>query len=172
MTAIADIDRATHEGEHDAIPATDQPWRHWLGQLRFPHSSHDQVEADVETGMRAADARRLQVVPSTARFADAWDQFRHTHGRLEGCALHRRLRFQIWRAAALKVALSHVHDAADAKQVYDKLAATMDDFGGAGAFNAHGDYAGGNLWRPHDDHPLSEYAALVLSLNRAAEAQQ
>jgi hypothetical protein len=63
------------------IEDTADPWCHWFRMLRFPrHGPLDaEIEHDIEEVCRAADKRRLAIVPRTKRFAEMWA----TRGLLE-----------------------------------------------------------------------------------------
>jgi hypothetical protein len=67
------------------IEDTADPWCHWFRMLRFPrHGPLDaEIEHDIEEVCRAADKRRLAIVPRTKRFAEMWATFRQHHERLE-----------------------------------------------------------------------------------------
>ena len=157
------------------------PWRDWLSHARFPHEGplHDWLEYDIEAAIKQTDALRLATVRQTDTFAKQWASFRQHHENLDQRGKYRRLRYMIWRAAALTVLCQRdrFQDDTDAREARDKLANTMRWFWPD--MTAKGDYHGGNFWRPKlQDYadgaqrldPLAEFAAEVLLLTQRALA--
>jgi hypothetical protein len=132
----------THDGElverpprwFDTIPASKNPWKRWLDALPARHlrghGAFDAgIEYDVERLIEAADRVRLSIVPTTKHFDAMWTAFRRYHESRERNSLGRRLRYLVWRAAALTLICrrSRFQDVIDANQARDLLAATMAD---------------------------------------------
>jgi hypothetical protein len=166
----------------DAIPATDQPWKCWrevlpARHLRDNNSLHGKIESRVDRLIADADRLRLSIVPATKHFDAMWAAFRRYHESREHVALARRLRYLVWRAAALTViCLKGCLDESDALEARDLLAATMaairSDITADGWCRE-----GGNFWQiwitPDKDgemkpDPLSEYAVMVMLVTKRA----
>lgn len=157
------------------ISGSDDPWRDWLDQLRFPRAGPLQagLENDIESAIRSADALRLATVAHTTTFGKQWATFRQHHQELDCGGKYRRLRTMVWRAAALKAICERnlFQDDVDAQQAGNVLAQTMLFF--CPSIDGNGDFPGGNFWRVGDrDRPdaMAEYAAMVLLLLRRALA--
>jgi hypothetical protein len=172
------VELVSDERMFDCIESTADPWCDWFQMLGLGlparHTPLDAwIERDVEEACRAADRLRLAVIPTTKRFSNMWATFRRHHEQLDGNYKHRRIRWLVWRAAALTVicARNRFQDVVDANQARDKLAATMHELG---PIEPDGSFpGGGNFWRVGHDSagtpdPLAEYAVMVLSLVRAA----
>jgi hypothetical protein len=182
---------ATHDGElveraprwFDAIPATEQSWKCWRKALPARHRRdnnplHGKIESRVDRLIEDADRLRLSITPTTKHFDAMWAAFRRYHGSREHAALARRLRYLVWRAAALTVICrrDRFQDEVDAMEARDLLAATMADI--RPDITADGWCRdGGNFWQiwitPDRDgemkpDPLSEYAVMTLLITKRA----
>jgi hypothetical protein len=85
------------------------PWETWVETLGFPHQYEPldaTIEHAVEDAILHADARRRAV---GRVFPQMWADFRRHHDELDGRGKYRRIRYRIWRAAALKTMLDHGH---------------------------------------------------------------
>jgi hypothetical protein len=141
------------------------PWHTWIRTLGFPRQ-HGPLDAEVEhaaeNAILEADARRLAV---SRTLPDIWQDFRKHHVELDGRGKYRRMRYRIWRAAALKTLLAclYYQDDADIVQIGGKLVATYRDLGlepdgGIGRYSY-------SIWRPTSRNSyLETYAADVLAL--------
>lgn len=182
---------ATHDGElverskrwFDTIPASKNPWKRWLDALPARHlrghmAFTAEIEYDVERLIDAADRLRLSITPETKRFGDMWTAFRRYHEARERDHLSRRLRYLVWRAAALTLICrrGRFQDVIDANQARDMLAATMaairPDITPDGWCKE-----GGNFWQVWlvpdkggitKPDPLSEYAVMVMTIMKRA----
>jgi hypothetical protein len=147
------------------------PWKHWYDMLQPPNSK---IEPRIDWAIRNANSIRLHgIAPTTRRFAAQWDAFRRYHEDLERNNQSRRLRYLVWRGAALTLFYRGLRfDDSDAPQIYELLAETMSairpDITADGWCRE-----GGNFWQlwitPDKDgemkpDPLSEYAVLVMSI--------
>jgi hypothetical protein len=156
------------------------PWRDWLGQLRFPCEGplRNGLETDITDAIKAADALRLATIPQTAAFGKQWADLRQ-HEDLDGGGKNRRRRYMVWRAAALNVLCqrNHFQDSIDAGVAAAALVKTMKWFWPELMYD--GSYDGGNFWLPRlqdaDGTPrsdsLASYAAMVLLLMHRSMAQ-
>jgi hypothetical protein len=167
----------------DTIPASRNPWKRWLDALPARHLrdhtvSTAGIEYDVERLIEAADRVRLSITPETKRFGDMWAAFRRYHEARERDHLSRRLRYLVWRAAALTVICrrGRFQDEIDANQARDLLAATMADIS-PGIDTDGWCKGGGNFWQvwlvPDKDglptpDPLSEYAVMTMLIMKRA----
>jgi hypothetical protein len=154
-------------------------WCDWLSGCRFPREGPLQawLENDIESAIRTADAFRLATAPTTKTFTAQWNNFRQQHEDLDQRGKHCRMRYMVWRAAALKVMCerNQFQDDADAQQARNVLAQTMHYFWPT--IDAHGHYPDGNFWQPklvdvsdgtQAPDPLAAYTAMVLVLLRQA----
>jgi hypothetical protein len=145
----------------DASPG--DPWETWVRTLGFPrrYAPLDAaIEHAVEDAILRADARRLAVGRALPMI---WADFRRHHDELDGRGKYRRLRYRIWRAAALKTMLDHHHyqDEAEAAIIRSKLAAVYVELG----FGPDGTLSAYCLWQPRSrTDNLETYAADVLAL--------
>jgi hypothetical protein len=190
MSAIETVDTDRQAGITDAawwqwfdeIPDVADPWQDWLRVQRFPHAGPllDWLEYRIAELIKAADIMRLATQPTTKTFGRQWDTFRHHHCELDGRGKYRRQRYMIWRAAALKVLCdrNRFQDEIDAGSGKAALKATMLWFWPD--IDIHGNHpGGGNFWRVEivkfgdgtlRPDPMTEYAVMVLSLMRKADA--
>ncbi len=81
------------------------PWNEWLKYQRFPRANPPiaQLEHDIEDLVKAADILRQSTVPQTKTFKARYGRFRKQHEELDCRGKYCRLRYMVWRAAALKV---------------------------------------------------------------------
>jgi len=169
----------------DGIKPAADPWWDWFGMLCFPpHGPLDSwiEHYIVEDICRAADKLRLTVVPTTERFTATWATFRKHHEALDDSYKHRRKRWLVWRASALRVAHDHgdlpfgdFQDEADFIQCRNLLTETLAEFWPGIKPDGSCDLAPHiNFWVPDtvradgstdtNPDPLAEYAAMVLLL--------
>jgi hypothetical protein len=154
------------------LRSTSSPWHTWLVVSGLPPKGFHPLEAWLEREIvdlcQLADRRRLAVEPKTDRFATMWATFRRHHEELDERGKHRRARFMIWRAAALKTICdrNRFQDDIDRQMARDKLVEAYQFFGFGSAYPR-------GLWHvpiiDFDDgtkgpSPLHEYAAMVLLL--------
>jgi hypothetical protein len=90
----------------DRIPASRSPWTRWLDALPAPHLRgnnplHGKIESRIERLIRDADHVCLSIVPETKYFEVTWAALRRYHESREHDHLSRRLRYLVWRGAAL-----------------------------------------------------------------------
>jgi hypothetical protein len=116
----------------DKIPASRSPWTRWLDALPAPHLRdnnplHGKIESRIERLIRDADQVRLSIVPETKHFEATWAAFRRYHESREHDHLSRRLRYLVWRGAALTLICwrDRFQDDVDRMEARDLLAATM-----------------------------------------------
>jgi hypothetical protein len=176
MAGITDAAWWDWFGEIDSSYDT---WVDWLSGCRFPHEGPlpASLENDIESAIRSADRRRLDVVPTTAHFTTIWDNFRRQHEDLDQRGKYCRMRYMVWRAAALKALIERnaFQDVVDAQQARDVLTQTYRYFWPT--IDADGNCDGSNFWQPklvnfsdgtQSPDPLTSYAPMVLTLLRQA----
>jgi hypothetical protein len=172
MSSVSNEDNPAIPRWIDLIEPVDAPWRDWLAGLPAvvergysPLSSW--IEAQVDDAIRAADTRRLAIdaTTRTKHFDVLWKRFRHHHEALDGCYDYRRLRYCVWRAAALTVicARGHFQDEIDAVQARDMLDATMREV----VPDIEASYS---LWEVRADSALEDYASMVMLIIKAVLA--
>jgi hypothetical protein len=182
---------ATHDGElverskrwFDAIPASRHPWKRWRDALPARHlRGHTAFDAGIESRIErlieAADRLRLSIVPTTKHFEAMWAAFRRYHESRERDHLSRRLRYLVWRGAALTLICrrGRSQDEIDGNQARHLLAATMSAI--SPDITADGwCKGGGSFWQiwlvPDKDgiekpDPLSEYAVMTMLIMKRA----
>jgi hypothetical protein len=159
------------------IPHCYDSWNDWLKHLRFPPANAliGWLGLDIRDLIKTADVLRKWTVPQTKTFKEQYNIFRKHHEELDCRGKYCRLRYMVWRAAALKVIWDRgqFQDCVARRETRDTLLATMHFFWPT--IDVDGNFDGGNFWvvsDPTKPDALTEYAAMVLLLMRQASKEK